>query len=218
LWIIGLAGIAYFSGGLSNLLVVSEDQWPQVNHSAELPPSFVLDELVIAQIVSPAPQGTPVRAASDGTIIQATTDANGKTVRLLQNNGFATVYRNLLAFAAGIRPGVHVDQNKVVAYAGLQGLQVEIISNPKKGDGAWAAEVPDYKPKGTAADVDGVWASRPDYSPETAAAAKKAAEPSRSFSLPLAVRLTAVALGPPFALLFLGSMVGWAVVGFRGLR
>jgi murein DD-endopeptidase MepM/ murein hydrolase activator NlpD len=69
-----------------------------------------------------APTGTPVRAAGSGRVIVAGIQGGYGNVVMLQHGGsYSTVYAHLSRFAAGIKPGVRVDQGEVIGYVGQTG-------------------------------------------------------------------------------------------------
>jgi murein DD-endopeptidase MepM/ murein hydrolase activator NlpD len=70
-----------------------------------------------------APQGTPVRAASDGVVILAGRNGDfGNRVELRHQEGWATTYSHLSRVAAELRPGQRVQQGQVVGWVGQTGL------------------------------------------------------------------------------------------------
>jgi murein DD-endopeptidase MepM/ murein hydrolase activator NlpD len=70
-----------------------------------------------------APVGTPVRAVADGTVSQAGRDGGyGIVVRVRHRSGYETGYAHLSQIAAGIRPGVRVNQRQVIGHVGSTGL------------------------------------------------------------------------------------------------
>ncbi len=67
--------------------------------------------------------GTPAHATGAGTVVFAGRRGGyGNLVILRHWDGYTTRYAHLRAFARGIHPGVHVDQNQVVGYVGQTGL------------------------------------------------------------------------------------------------
>jgi murein DD-endopeptidase MepM/ murein hydrolase activator NlpD len=87
------------------------------------------------------PIGTPVYAASDGTIEKAGPYAGyGNYVRIDHADGLATAYGHLSRFAPGIRPGVHVAQGQLVAFSGNTGrstgphLHFEVLDDGRPVD------------------------------------------------------------------------------------
>lgn len=88
-----------------------------------------------------APTGTPVLAASDGTIVGAAPNAGyGNWIRIDHGNNMATVYGHLSAFAPGIAGGVKVRRGQVIGLVGNTGrstgphLHFEVISNGQAVD------------------------------------------------------------------------------------
>lgn len=87
------------------------------------------------------PIGTPVYAASDGTIEKVGPYAGyGNYVRVDHADGLATAYGHLSRFAPGIRPGVHVAQGQLIAFSGNTGrstgphLHFEVLHDGKPVD------------------------------------------------------------------------------------
>ncbi len=83
-----------------------------------------------------APSGTPVVAASDGTVVGAAPNAGyGNWIRIQHADNVATVYGHLSAFAAGISAGVTVRRGQVIGFVGSTGrstgphLHFEVINN-----------------------------------------------------------------------------------------
>lgn len=83
-----------------------------------------------------APTGTPVLAASDGTVVGAAPNAGyGNWIRIEHAQSLATVYGHLSAFAPGISAGVKVQRGQVIGFVGNTGrstgphLHFEVISN-----------------------------------------------------------------------------------------
>jgi murein DD-endopeptidase MepM/ murein hydrolase activator NlpD len=69
-----------------------------------------------------APTGTPVYAAGDGIVRQASPFGSYGNYLCIKHNGtYATAYGHLSRFAPNIRPGVRVKQGQVVAYIGTTG-------------------------------------------------------------------------------------------------
>lgn len=74
-----------------------------------------------------APNGTAVRAASDGTVKMAGKGAGkgytgyGNVVELEHRNGITTLYGHLSGFAAGVKNGTKVKQGDVIGYVGSTG-------------------------------------------------------------------------------------------------
>lgn len=70
-----------------------------------------------------APIGTPVWAASAGTVTEAAMKrGSGNTLVIKHPNGYATRYYHLQKFARGIKAGVAVKQKQIVGYVGTTGL------------------------------------------------------------------------------------------------
>ncbi len=70
-----------------------------------------------------AKRGTPVRAASDGTVIFAGwKGGNGKTVIIRHKNGYKTLYGHLSSFWKGIKKGKRVKQEDFIGRVGSTGL------------------------------------------------------------------------------------------------
>jgi len=87
------------------------------------------------------PIGTPVYAASDGTIEKVGPYAGyGNYLRIEHGDGLATAYGHLSRFAPGIKPGVHVAQGQLVAFSGNSGrstgphLHFEVLTDGKPVD------------------------------------------------------------------------------------
>jgi murein DD-endopeptidase MepM/ murein hydrolase activator NlpD len=88
-----------------------------------------------------APTGTPIYAASAGTVeVAAERGAAGNFVRIAHENGWRTQYLHLNAFAPGIAPGVSVSQGQQIGEVGTTGrstgphLHYEIITDAGKVD------------------------------------------------------------------------------------
>jgi murein DD-endopeptidase MepM/ murein hydrolase activator NlpD len=71
-----------------------------------------------------APEGTPVYAIGDGTIINRGWDpkGGGNYIRIRHNSVYTTVYMHLQAFAKGIQRGQFVRQGQLIGYVGKTGL------------------------------------------------------------------------------------------------
>lgn len=70
-----------------------------------------------------APTGTPILASGDGVITEAQfRGGNGNIVQVRHNSVYRTAYLHMSRFAAGIRPGVRVQQGQVIGYVGQTGL------------------------------------------------------------------------------------------------
>ena len=88
-----------------------------------------------------APPGTPVHAASDGTVVGAAPNAGyGNWIRIDHGRNVATVYGHLSEFASGISPGVTVHRGQVIGFVGSTGrstgphLHFEVIDNGRAVD------------------------------------------------------------------------------------
>ena len=69
-----------------------------------------------------APNGTPVRATSDGTVTWAARNGSfGKLVVIQHSGGFETKYAHLSNYANGIKKGSKVRQGDVIGYVGATG-------------------------------------------------------------------------------------------------
>ncbi|HEY8003218.1 MAG TPA: peptidoglycan DD-metalloendopeptidase family protein [Phenylobacterium sp.] len=67
--------------------------------------------------------GTPILAAGDGVVLQASPwGGYGNWLRIRHTGGWDTGYGHISRYAKGIHPGVHVHQGQVVAYVGATGL------------------------------------------------------------------------------------------------
>jgi hypothetical protein len=70
-----------------------------------------------------APHGTPVRAASDGTVNVAGWESGlGKTIRIDHAGGVASTYGHLSTMAPGVVAGAAVERGQVIGYVGSTGL------------------------------------------------------------------------------------------------
>lgn len=70
-----------------------------------------------------APHGTPVMAASDGTVsFVGWNGGHGKTVIIQHRNGYSTLYGHLSSYGEGIRKGKKVEQGEIVGRVGSTGL------------------------------------------------------------------------------------------------
>lgn len=70
-----------------------------------------------------APHGTPVMAASDGTVsFVGWNGGHGKTVIVQHRNGYSTLYGHLSSYGEGIRKGKKVEQGEIVGRVGSTGL------------------------------------------------------------------------------------------------
>lgn len=88
-----------------------------------------------------APTGTPVHAASDGTVVGAAPNAGyGNWIRIQHARNVATVYGHLSEFAPGVGAGVTVHRGQVIGFVGSTGrstgphLHFEVIDNGKAVD------------------------------------------------------------------------------------
>jgi murein DD-endopeptidase MepM/ murein hydrolase activator NlpD len=69
-----------------------------------------------------APRGTPILAAGDGKVEQASrTKANGNYVVIKHGEQFVTKYLHLSKFARSIRAGQRVKQGQTIGYVGATG-------------------------------------------------------------------------------------------------
>jgi murein DD-endopeptidase MepM/ murein hydrolase activator NlpD len=70
-----------------------------------------------------APRGTPVMAASDGTVhFVGWNGGHGKTVIIQHRNGYSTLYGHLSSYGEGIRKGKKVEQGEMIGRVGSTGL------------------------------------------------------------------------------------------------
>jgi peptidoglycan LD-endopeptidase LytH len=70
----------------------------------------------------PAPRGTPVRAAADGTIQLTTHSGAGITVEQYESSGrYCLVYAHLDRYAPGLRDGSVVVRGQTIGYVGTTG-------------------------------------------------------------------------------------------------
>ena len=86
-----------------------------------------------------APEGTPVMASGDGTIIRARwCGGGGNCIKIKHNSTYSTFYAHLSKFASGIKEGKRVKQGRIIGYVGSTGmstgphLHYEVIENGKK--------------------------------------------------------------------------------------
>ena len=71
----------------------------------------------------PAPSGTPVRAAADGTIrFRGRNGKYGRFIRLDHGFGLETAYGHLRGYARDLRRGTRVRRGEVIGYVGSSGL------------------------------------------------------------------------------------------------
>ena len=69
-----------------------------------------------------APTGTPIRAASSGTVeVAGRHGAYGIAVKLQHNGNFETLYAHMSRLAKGLRPGARVNQGQIIGYVGATG-------------------------------------------------------------------------------------------------
>lgn len=70
-----------------------------------------------------APTGTPIYSTANGVITDAKySKYNGNYVKVKHNNTYTTQYLHMSKIAAGIKPGVAVEQGQVIGYVGSTGL------------------------------------------------------------------------------------------------
>lgn len=70
-----------------------------------------------------APTGTPIYSTANGVITDAKySKYNGNYVKVKHNNTYTTQYLHMSKIAAGIKPGVSVEQGQVIGYVGSTGL------------------------------------------------------------------------------------------------
>lgn len=70
-----------------------------------------------------APQGTPVKAAGDGTIVYVGSKGGyGRTVVLRHGSKYSTLYAHLSRYGSSLKAGDRVQQGKVIGYVGMSGL------------------------------------------------------------------------------------------------
>ena len=69
-----------------------------------------------------ASQGTPIHAAGNGVIDLAGRNGGyGNAITIKHGPRYKTLYAHMMRFAAGIRPGVQVNQGQVIGYVGSTG-------------------------------------------------------------------------------------------------
>jgi murein DD-endopeptidase MepM/ murein hydrolase activator NlpD len=69
-----------------------------------------------------APPRTPIHAAAEGTVLGAEPKGPyGNWIEIEHEDGLATVYGHMSAFAPGIGRGVHVERGDVIGYVGMTG-------------------------------------------------------------------------------------------------
>jgi murein DD-endopeptidase MepM/ murein hydrolase activator NlpD len=85
------------------------------------------------------PYGTPIRAAGAGVVeLAGRNGAYGVTVEIKHNSKYETLYAHMSKLAAGVVPGVRVNQGQVIGYVGATGratgphlhYEVRINNNP----------------------------------------------------------------------------------------
>ena len=88
-----------------------------------------------------APTGTPIFAASDGTVVSSESNGGyGNWIHIEHSERLSTVYGHLSAFSSGIGPGVQVKEGQLIGFVGSTGhstgphLHFEIVSNGKPVD------------------------------------------------------------------------------------
>ncbi|QCD52333.1 peptidoglycan DD-metalloendopeptidase family protein [Campylobacter sp. RM16192] len=70
-----------------------------------------------------APKGTPIKSAGDGTVkFVGRKGGYGKVIIVRHSGGYETLYAHLNGFAKGIKSGLKVKQNQLVAYVGNTGM------------------------------------------------------------------------------------------------
>ena len=70
-----------------------------------------------------APQGTPIMAVADGTVVEAgRRGGNGIYVKIRHDAVYQTQYLHMCRHAKGIRPGTRVVQGQTIGYVGSTGL------------------------------------------------------------------------------------------------
>ncbi len=70
-----------------------------------------------------APQGTPIKAAGDGTVVSVGGKGGyGRTVVLRHGEKYSTLYAHLSRYAPGLRAGNRIKQGKIIGYVGMTGL------------------------------------------------------------------------------------------------
>jgi murein DD-endopeptidase MepM/ murein hydrolase activator NlpD len=69
-----------------------------------------------------APMGTPIYAAGDGVVTEATRRSGyGRYIQIKHNATLSTAYAHASAFAKDLKPGMKVKQGQVIAYVGRDG-------------------------------------------------------------------------------------------------
>jgi len=86
-----------------------------------------------------APEGTPIMASGNGTVVAAKwCGGGGNCVKIKHNSTYSTVYAHMSKFAKGIKPGRKVKQGQIIGYVGSTGmstgphLHYEVIENGKR--------------------------------------------------------------------------------------
>ena len=86
-----------------------------------------------------APEGTPIMASGNGTIVKAGwCGGGGNCVIIKHNYTYSTIYAHMSKFAFGIKKGVRVKQSQIIGFVGSTGkstgphLHYEVIENGKK--------------------------------------------------------------------------------------
>ncbi len=71
-----------------------------------------------------ASRGTEVHSVGDGTITETGYQKNGggRYIKIRHNSVYSTTYMHLEAYAKGIRSGIRVKQDQIIAYVGSSGL------------------------------------------------------------------------------------------------
>jgi len=70
-----------------------------------------------------APQGTPVWAIGDGTVVYAGwKGGNGRFIEIRHFSGYSTTYGHLSSIARGVKTGAHVKQGQTIGYVGATGI------------------------------------------------------------------------------------------------
>jgi murein DD-endopeptidase MepM/ murein hydrolase activator NlpD len=96
-----------------------------------------------------APEGTPVWAPADGTVIARGRDAaGGNRIALRHGGGYETHYLHLSRFATGLKVGDRVQQKEVIGYVGSTGLSTgpHLDYRVRRG-GAWVNPVKEAFPR-----------------------------------------------------------------------
>ena len=70
-----------------------------------------------------APEGTPIRAAGDGTITSMTyNDTYGNHIIVGHPNEYSTLYAHMSSYGRGLKRGSRVKQGQIIGYVGKTGL------------------------------------------------------------------------------------------------